>query len=195
MNETPLTHSSLTDSAGAAAAYQSALAPLTAVVRGTDPDAWDAASPCEGWSARDLLGHVIGTQRDFFAGRGIDLGPAPDLADPPAAWQQHVDRVAPVVADEDAMGREFDGHDGPSTLGATFARFYVFDMLVHRWDLAVAVGVEGWLTDDELDRIEASADSFGPALHSEGVCGPAVEPPAGADRQTRVLARLGRVAA
>lgn len=189
-----MTENSTNTSTDTAAAYQSALAPLTAVVRGIAPDAWDAPSPCEGWSARDLLGHVIGTQRDFFEGHGVDLGPAPDLADPADAWQRHVDRVAPVVADDDAMGRDFDGHDGPSTVGATFARFYVFDMLVHRWDLAVAGGVEGWLTDDELDRIEASADSFGPALHSDGVCGPAVEPPAGADRQTRVLARLGRVA-
>ena len=39
---------------------------------------------------------------------------------------------------------------------------------------------------------EAGADSFGPALHMDGVCAPAVEVPADADRNVRALARLGR---
>lgn len=178
-----------------ATAFQAAVPPLTAVVREVPSEAWDAPSPCEGWTARDVLGHLIETERRFLATHGHDLGPAPDLAaDPAAAWQQHVDRVAPVVADEAAMATEFDGFFGRTTVGAAFERFYVFDMLVHRWDLAVTAGLEAWLSDDELDRIEASADSFGEALHSDGVCAPALEPPAGADRQVRVLARLGRAA-
>ena len=30
---------------------------------------WDAASPCEGWTAADVVTHVIGTQRDFLSAR------------------------------------------------------------------------------------------------------------------------------
>ena len=65
-------------------------------------------------------------------------------------------------------------------------------MVVHRWDLARAVGADDSLSDAELDQVEAGADSFGEALHGEGICRPAAEAPAGADRRTQVLARLGR---
>jgi hypothetical protein len=63
---------------------------------------------------------------------------------------------------------------------------------VHRWDIATATGQDAPLTDDELDRIEQDADGFGDAIYMEGVCKSGVEAPDGADRQTRVLARLGR---
>ena len=51
--------------------------------------AWDGPSPCDGWSARDVVGHVLATQRDFLATQGLDAGPAPDLAD----WERLVERV------------------------------------------------------------------------------------------------------
>ena len=47
--------------------------------------------------------------------------------------------------------------------------------------------------DDDLSEMEAAVDGFGDAIYSEGVCRK-VEIPAGADRQTTLLARLGRVA-
>ncbi|HYX96322.1 MAG TPA: hypothetical protein VE823_14760 [Geodermatophilus sp.] len=68
----------------------------------------------------------------------------------------------------------------------------MWDMVVHRWDVARSVGAEPALTDAELDRVEAGADAFGEALYREGICRPAIEPPADGDRATRVLARLGR---
>jgi hypothetical protein len=67
-------------------------------------------------------------------------------------------------------------------------------MLVHRWDVARAVGVDAGLTDAELDRVAEGADRFGDALYTDGICRPAVDAPADADRRTRVLARLGRAA-
>jgi hypothetical protein len=68
----------------------------------------------------------------------------------------------------------------------------VWDMLVHRWDIARSVGADAALTEAELDRVESGADSFGNALYTDGICRPGTEPPAGAARETRVLARLGR---
>jgi hypothetical protein len=65
-------------------------------------------------------------------------------------------------------------------------------MVVHRWDVARATGGDEALTDAELDRTEAGADSFGEALHMDGICAPALPVDADADRQTSVLARLGR---
>lgn len=134
---------------------------------------------------------MVDNERDYLSRHGVDLGPRPD-GDPAAVWHAHVARVAEAIADETLTGTAFDGFFGPTTVGATFEQFYVWDVLVHRVDLARAVGVDPQLTDDELDLIDAGADGFGPALYAEGICQPAVEVPADADRSARVLARLGR---
>ncbi|WP_182111973.1 MULTISPECIES: TIGR03086 family metal-binding protein [unclassified Actinotalea] len=173
--------------------YETADRPLTALIDATPPDAWDRPSPCEGWAARDVVAHMVETQRSFFAERGIDLGAAPDVvADPAAAWHAHAARVRAALADEEVATKGFDGFFGPTTLGAALVQFYVWDMVVHRWDVATAVGADPGLTEAEVDRMEAGAAGFGDALYMEGICRPGVEPAAGADRATTVLARLGR---
>ncbi|MGY1849738.1 TIGR03086 family metal-binding protein [Blastococcus sp. SYSU DS1021] len=178
-----------------AASHQAADRPLRQLLDAVPPAGWARPSPCEGWTAADVVGHLIGTQRDFLTTHGVDLGGAPDVAaDPAAAWREHAERVAGAVSDDAVAAREFDGFFGPTTVGAAFEQFYVWDMVVHRWDLARAVGADAGLTAEELDRIEAGADGFGPALHMDGICRPAVEVPGDADRTARVLARLGRSA-
>jgi len=175
--------------------YQAALLPLTAVVETVQPNAWNAPSPCEGWTARDVVGHMVQTQREMLNGHGVDLGDAPDLkADPAEAWRHHAGRVLHALADEALVGRTYDGHFGPTTVGETLEQFYVWDMYVHRWDLAHAAALPAELNDAELDRIEQGADSFGEALHMEGICRPSITVGPDADRTTRVLARLGRAA-
>lgn len=176
-----------------AARYDEADRPLAAVLDAVPAAAWTAPSPCEGWTAADVVEHLIGTQRDFLAGHGLDVGLATELGtDPAGAWRDHARHVRALIADDAIVSTGFEGHFGPTTIGDTLVNFYVFDMVVHRWDIARAVGGDTALTDTELDRIESGADGFGPALYMEGVCRPGCDAPADADRQTRALARLGR---
>jgi uncharacterized protein (TIGR03086 family) len=173
--------------------YDAASRSLGAVLDGVPDDGWTNPSPCEGWSARDVVMHLIQTQRDFLTGRGVDLGEAPDLdLDPAAGWREHAKRVAAAIADDTLVATPFDSHFGPTTVGATLEQFYVWDMVVHRWDVARAVGGDAGLSEAELDRISAGADYFGDALYMDGICRPAVPVPSGADRTSQVLARLGR---
>lgn len=173
--------------------YADALAPLTAVIDAVPPGSWDDPSPCEGWTSRDVLTHVVQTQRDFLAERGGDVGPDPDLGtDPAVPWRDHAERVATLLRNDGFTGTAFDGHFGPTTVGETFVRFYVWDMVVHRWDLARATGVGTRFTEAELDQVEQGAAGFGEALHMPGICGPALDVTAAADRTTRVLALVGR---
>ncbi len=175
--------------------YETANRPLTAVLEAAPADSWTNRSPCDGWSARDVLRHLIETQRELLTGHGIDLGETPDIdADPVAAWRDHASRVSEAIADDDVAAIEYDGHFGRTTVGATLEQFYVWDMLVHRWDIAQSVGVDAQLSEAELDRIDEGAGSFGEALYMDGVCKPGVEAPADADREVRLLARLGRAA-
>ena len=173
--------------------YQTALRPLTAVVDAVPQDGWEAPSPCEGWTARDVLRHVVETQRELLEPHGADLGALPDLdTDPPNGWRAHTDRVLAALTEQDLAERTYQGHFGPTTVGDTLERYYVWDMYVHRWDLARAAGLDAGLTEAELDLVEQGTEGFGEALYYEGICRPALDVPPDADRTTRVLARLGR---
>ena len=153
--------------------------------------AWSADSPCAGWSAADVLAHVVDTERDFLTAHGVALR-ARSTGDPGEVWADHLADLRSVLSDPATGEKAYDGWFGPTTVGDSLARFYGFDLLVHRWDLARAWSRDEPFTDDELDQLDAAIESFGPALYSEGVCAPALEAPPGADRQATLLARLGR---
>lgn len=100
--------------------------------------------------------------------------------------------IEEALADPAVPATEYEGWFGPTTVGSSFEQFYVFDLYVHRWDLASAAGLDTTITDVELDRLEGDIAAWGEALYLNGICRPAVDAPEGADRQTRVLALLGR---
>lgn len=153
--------------------------------------AWEDPTPCEGWTVRDLVGHLIDTQRDFLTDRGLDV-PTVSLADPQRAWAEHTGAVLGLLEDSSVGAREYDGHFGRTTIGATMASFYGWDLLVHRWDLARALGADETFTGEELDQIEAALAGFGDALYGPGICAAPVEVGESESRQVRLLARLGR---
>jgi uncharacterized protein (TIGR03086 family) len=152
---------------------------------------WSGDSPCEGWTAADVLDHVVDTQRSFFDQRGVDLGDQP-AGDPAVRWTAHLAAVRDVLADEELVTAEYDGYFGRTSVADTLANFYGFDMLVHRWDLARGLGQDVRFDEGELDRMDAWLDGLGDSLYSEGVCKPAIDVPADAPRQAQLLARMGR---
>jgi uncharacterized protein (TIGR03086 family) len=180
----------MTDSS-VAETYAELAAGMAEVIAVLAPREWDAASPCEGWSARDVLAHLIDTERDYLMGHGLSLPARPDLSDPAAAWAAHTAAVRALLADPEIPVRPFDGHFGPTTIGAALLQFYGFDLIAHRWDLAAVTGMPYRFTDSELDSLEQSVAGWGEALYMEGICKRA-ESAHGTDRQARVLAALGR---
>ncbi len=104
---------------------------MAAVIASLTPQQWEAASPCEGWTARDVLAHLIDAQREFFTRHELPLPERPDLADPIAAWSAHTAAVRAVLADPEVPARAFDGPFGPTTVGGVLLEFYGFDMVAH----------------------------------------------------------------
>ena len=138
------------------------------------------------------MAHVLETQRDFLGRQGLDAGPA-------AGPRRPGGRVACAARTRGLGarrrrrgGHEYDGYFGPTTIAATVADFYGWDLVVHGSDVARATGQDWSISDEEAAELHATADGWGDALHSEGVCADAVQVPDDASATDRLLARLGR---
>ena len=161
---------------------------FTATVAATTD--WSAPSPCEGWTAADLLDHVVDAERQFLEGHGVDLGARPS-GSPQDVWTAHLSAVRDAVTDE-LRARAYDGFFGPTTIGETLDAFYGFDLVVHGWDLGSANGRPTTFTDADMDVLDRAFVGFGEHAYDEGVFRQPVDVPEDADRQVRLLARMGR---
>lgn len=155
-------------------------------------DHWNAGTPCDDWTVRDIVVHAIETERDFLERQDLSPGPAPDLDDLRGAWRLHAAAVAGVLARDGVAERGYDGYFGRTTIAATMADFYGWDLVVHGSDIARATGQQWSLSDEEAAALHATADRWGDALYSEGVCAEAVSVSDDASPSDRLLARLGR---
>ncbi|MFX4273091.1 TIGR03086 family metal-binding protein [Propionibacteriaceae bacterium Y1685] len=164
--------------------------PFTDVVDAVPTDSWSSPSPCEGWSAEDVVDHVITTQNDFLADR--QLATATVHGTPAERWRAQKDHVAELLSAPGVADQEYDGAMGRTTVGATLSTFYGFDLIAHRWDVARAAGTDTRFSEAELELLESSIAGFGDHLYGEGICQRPVEVGPEASRQDKVLALLGR---
>jgi uncharacterized protein (TIGR03086 family) len=173
--------------------YQRLSDEFAARIAAVPADRWNSPSPCEDWSARDVVRHVVETQGMFLGLVDRKLGPVPDVAeDPVGAWDAARAVVQADLDDPARAGAEFEGQLGRQTFEAAVDRFINLDLTVHGWDLARATGQDERIELADVQRALATARSFGDSLRGPGVCGPEVEAPADADEQTRMRAVLGR---
>ena len=152
-------------------------------------DRWSAPSPCPDWSA-PIAKHVIESQGVFgLVGREMGDLPSPE-ADLLAA-ERGAGRVQHDLDDPQLAGTEFSGFFGKSTFeGAAVNRFLCTDLVVHGWDPRAA-GLDDDIAPGDLSAVQRPRSRLGDAMRSPRAFGPAVEPPPGADEQTKVLAFLG----
>ncbi len=100
-----------------------------------------------------------------------------------------------MLADSELAGTEYEFYTGPTTVARTIDQVPSADMVWHGWDLARATGQDDTIDQDEVRNALAGVGSFDDAvLRQPGVLGPALDPPVGADDQTRLLAFMGRKA-
>ena len=172
--------------------HREVAAGFTARVQGTTD--WDSPAPVPGWTARDVVRHLVEWFPAFLAG-GTDLelekGPSVD-EDPVAAWQVHADAVQAVLDGPAAETPFKHPMVGEMPLPRAIDQFYVSDVFMHTWDLARATGQDERLDTDTCAQMLAGMQPIEEMLRSSGQYGPAVEVPADADVQTRFLAFIGR---
>ncbi len=133
-----------------------------AVVRRMPEQAWDQASPCEGWAARDVLKHQCGVLDTLalIAATGEPHPPAmpeEDVTDPVARWGETRDRVLEALDHQGALQHEGKYWFGPMSVDELIS-FVQWDPLTHAWDLAHTAGIEAHLPADlcELSHARVS---------------------------------------
>jgi uncharacterized protein (TIGR03086 family) len=166
-------------------------------VDGVAPDGWGASTPCDGWTVRDLVNHVVGEELwtvplmeggtiaevgDRFDGDVLGERPVETCHAAASAAVRVVDEVAPRGVRVHLSYGDEDGEE--------YVRQLAADHLVHGWDLAVATGADSRL-DPEL--VEAVATWF--AEREElyrGAGAIAAHVDRHGDAQTELLAAFGR---
>ncbi|HEY8217853.1 MAG TPA: TIGR03086 family metal-binding protein [Acidimicrobiia bacterium] len=170
-----------------------------AFVAGISDDRWDDASVCDGWDVRALLNHVVSGNLwvpELVGGRTIEeVGDRLDGdmvgADPVAAYDRTAEVAAAAFREDGAMDRPVAVSYGPVP-GSVYCGHRFIDVLVHGWDLAASTGQDTTL-DSEL--VEACWEVLEPQrelLAGSGMFGSEVTVAPDADRQTTLLAVLGR---
>lgn len=125
--------------------YRHGLAFFDGVVKGAG-DGWERPSPCQGWTALDVLGHV-GAAAEF--GTALLTGQQPAWTpsespreavhgEPVAWWDQVSTSISDALVGAD-LAREIDSPRGKRSIGEGLT-FPAIDLFVHGWDLAVATG-------------------------------------------------------
>lgn len=154
---------------------------------------WDNPSPCEGWVARDVVRHVVGTSGFFLRGAGVDVPEGPSVDDdPPGAWAVACAAVQAALDDPDTAGREYDSPMGRTTLERSIGLFGIADVLIHTWDLARAAGLDETLDPGEVQQVYEAMLPNDERMRGGTAFGPKVDVPADADLQTKLIAFTGR---
>jgi uncharacterized protein (TIGR03086 family) len=164
---------------------------LGGVVAGIRPEQLDAPTPCDDFTVRGVLEHMIGGATAFAAAyRGAE--PAePDLHDPLGSFGGVLGDLAAAMSAPGALDRTVAAPFGP-TAGDTFARFVVLDGLVHGWDLAEATGQPYEPPDELVVAADAFARQAVDPLRDGQTFADAVEPGSDASPIERLARFTGR---
>ena len=154
---------------------------------------WDRPTPCEGWVVRDVVQH-LGAWVPAFIASGTQIS-TPDLGvDGPAATWRALDGWIQGLLDDPGTAAVAFSHPraGSHRLDEAIDRFVLGDVLIHTWDVARSAGLDETLPAGEVSRMLPGLEQMGDVLEQSGQYGRAVEAPAGADEQTRLIALTGR---
>lgn len=175
--------------------YRTAVAGFSSVVDSVTN--WSAASPCEGWSAGDVVGHVIGGLQVIS---GTETGQEPERRNPSAnvkegaaqAYASARDAALGALNDTN-LAKMVESPRGPMPLDQMIGTFLTPDVLIHTWDLAKSAGIAVTLDGQLVEETYNALLPIDEMVRQPGVFGPKLEPPAGADAQTKLVCFVGRM--
>lgn len=168
---------------------------FAATIDAVPADRWDDPSPCPGWRARDVVGHLVEWMPGLYlSSAGLPPLDAPSIeTDPAGAWRAADQAVYALLTDPELAQRPTNSPAGAMSLEDLIAMTGLMDLLVHRWDLARATGQDDTLDSDEVAQFVAGLDpAMTEPMVASGHYQQPVPVPDGSDNQTRLLAFTGR---
>ena len=182
------------------AEFTAALNHLDAVVAGVPDTSWTAPSPCEGWTAVQVLAHVTGTVGKALAvlTGGDSYGGTPAAGDDTAPdevlprWAMARDAAREALGAAD-LTRTLETPRGTESLGTALG-FPTSDIACHAWDIAAATDQPREFPDTLTAQVRRQVGSLPEErLRVPGLFGPEQPAPADASESDRIMAWLGRV--
>jgi uncharacterized protein (TIGR03086 family) len=166
-------------------------------VNGVPPDAWEAATPCRGWTVREVTNHVVGEDRwtvPLVNGSTIaEVGASLDgdlLGDDPVRAALDAAMAATtIVAEHLPHGGKVHLSYGEEQL-EEYVQQLAADHLVHAWDLAVATGGDRRLDPHLVAEVAAWFAQREELYRGAGAVGPRAVSHGGA--QSDLLSAFGR---
>jgi uncharacterized protein (TIGR03086 family) len=159
-------------------------------------------TPCPEYAVGDLLDHIGGLALAFTATAGKIDGPLTSSAPDPAATRLPADWRTRIPADLVALGAAWrdpaawtgmSKAGGVSMPGEVTALVALDEIVVHGWDLAVAIGRPYEVEPDLLPPLHAFVSSFGADPATRGtIFGPIIAVPPTASALDQVLGLTGR---
>ena len=159
--------------------YLHALYGFDATVNRVGTQDWDSASPCEGWSARDVLSHNIGMCQMITGiahGIGAKSAGQPEVVDPLEEWGRAFAETRAALDDVEALSQKVQTPWGHLVVDR-FVGIVTVDPLIHTFDLAVATGqevvIDPGLANAGYTQLQKAGDMirgerFGPEIELDG---------------------------
>jgi len=163
------------------------------------PDQWELATPCDEWSVRDLVRHLVHEQMwapELLAGctpeqvgdrfDGDILG-----ADPLHSWVLAAAAAREAWITPKALLRPVQLSYGRET-ATEYCWQMTTDLAVHAWDLGRAIGVNTRINPALVDAVLEYVSPKAEKWQATGLFGEPIPIPDDADAQTQLIAMLGR---
>jgi len=150
---------------------------------------WSAPAPVAGWTAEDVVTHLVYWPATFLASSGIELEPVP--ADPVGAWTAHAHRIQRLMEEEPDL--VISGTPmGPQPVATLLDQIYTGDIFLHSWDLARASGQEPPLDEETCAAMLAGMAAIEGPMRDSGQFGPRVAVAADRSAMDRLIGFIGR---
>lgn len=175
----------------------SILPTLNAVVDRIDPSQLDKSTPCDRFTVRDVLNHMIVLGGSFaYSFRGEEVpeikAPPVDGRVPATEFRATMDDLFDAVRSAGATERIISTPMGEMP-GSVFARFVAFDGLIHGWDLATATGLTYEPSAGAIAAVsEFAQGALSAAMRDGDTFKEATDPLVGANPLERLVAFSGR---
>jgi uncharacterized protein (TIGR03086 family) len=170
--------------------FERAASNAAAMVAQVRPEQRSSPTPCREWDVQALLDHMAAGSVYLVAAAGQDASPS---GTDEVSYRAAVARCVEVLRRDGVLEGSCRSPAGFEWPVAQAAAATAMDQLIHTWDLAVAIGGDRRLDPELVDEVSTMFLPDMPEVgRAAGFVGPAVEVPAGASGQDRLLGAMGR---